>query len=114
MRLLLSLLLFMASAQAALAEDAELSPEIQKRIKRGEYLFRGACGGYCHGTDDGERDAPYLFDCTWLHGGSDDEIFSVIYNGVNGTRMNGFGDRLPAKEDDIRSIIEFLKHNRKC
>ena len=42
-------------AQLYLADPAALT--------RGKLLFTGSCGGYCHPTKPGNRDAPYLFDC---------------------------------------------------
>jgi mono/diheme cytochrome c family protein len=88
----------------SLAED-----DGQQAIERGEYLFKGACGAYCHSTTPELRDAPYLFDCEWLHGGSDDAIFKVIFEGVPNTRMPAFADLLPKGERDINQIIAFLK-----
>ena len=77
-------------------------------MQRGRLLFNGTCGGYCHGTSPGPRDAPYLFDCTWLHGGSDQDIFRVIYDGVPKTRMVPFGNNLPEGEDDIWRLVAYI------
>lgn len=79
-------------------------------IARGKAIYTGTCGGYCHSK--GPRDAPNLFDCTWLHGGSDEQIFHTISNGVKGTRMIGFAGKLPNGDKDIWSIVAFLKKNR--
>ena len=81
-------------------------------VKRGKAIFTGTCGGYCHNTSPGPRDAPYLFDCVWKHGGSDAEIFASIANGVPGTRMAAFGGLLPEGDDDIWKIVAFLKTRR--
>ena len=91
---------------------ADQESQQSERIKRGEYLFKGACGAYCHSVTAELRDAPYLFDCEWLHGGSDKAVYEVIYKGVSGTRMPGFGSKLPNGEEDIWQIIEFLKAKR--
>ena len=87
--------------------------ELNKQaVKRGEYLFKGACGAYCHSLTPELRDAPFLFDCSWIHGGSDDAIFKVIFSGVPDTRMPGFANMLPNGEDDIWQIVAYLKANR--
>lgn len=81
-------------------------------LKRGKSIFVGNCGAYCHSTQPGPKDAPYLFDCQWIHGGSDQEIFNTISNGVPGTRMIGFGGKLPRGDDDLWKVIAYLKKNR--
>jgi mono/diheme cytochrome c family protein len=81
-------------------------------LKRGKAVFTGTCGGYCHGVSPGLRDAPYLFDCIWIHGGSDAEIFATISNGVPKTPMVSFSGKLPEGDDDIWRIISYLKSER--
>ena len=54
-------------------------------IARGEALFNGTCGAYCHKMTPGNTDALFLFDCEWKHGSTDDDIFKVINQGVAGT-----------------------------
>lgn len=81
-------------------------------VKRGKMIFTGTCGGYCHSFSKGPRDAPYLFDCTWLHGGLDQEIFATITNGVPDTRMVSFAGTMPEGDDDLWRIIAFLKSAR--
>jgi hypothetical protein len=53
-------------------------------------------------------------DCVWLHGGSDQEIFNTIFNGVEGTRMIGFGGKLPEGDQDIWKLVAHLKKKRQC
>ena len=77
-------------------------------MQRGRLLFNGTCGGYCHGTSPGPRDAPYLFDCTWLHGGSDADIFRIISEGVPKTRMIAFGGNLPEGDADIWRLVAYI------
>jgi mono/diheme cytochrome c family protein len=81
---------------------------------RGEQLFTAACAAYCHSRDPGQREAPFLFDCDWLHGGSEEEIFATVSNGVPETRMVAFGGKLPNGDDDIRNLVAFLKANSQC
>ena len=81
---------------------------------RGEQLFTALCAAYCHSRDPGHREAPFLFDCEWVHGGSEDEIFATVSNGVPGTRMMAFGGKLPNGDDDIRNLIGFISANSNC
>ena len=83
-------------------------------LKRGKSLFVGTCGAYCHGLQPGNRDAPYLFDCEWKHGGSDEQIFRTIRGGVPNTRMQGFADRMPEGDEDLWKIVAFLKTKAGC
>jgi mono/diheme cytochrome c family protein len=83
-------------------------------VHRGEQLFTALCSAYCHGRDPGKREAPFLFDCQWLHGGSETEIFTTVSNGVPNTRMVPFGGKLPNGDDDIRNLVAFIKSNSQC
>ena len=62
----------------------------------------------------GQGGIPYLFDCTWIHGGSDEEIFHTIQRGVPGTQMVGFAEVLPEGNDDIWKIIAYLRSAATC
>ena len=77
-------------------------------VKRGKALFIGTCAGYCHTTTPSNREAPYLFDGRWAHGGSDQEIFDTIANGVPGTTMIAFGGKLPQGDDDIWRLVAYI------
>ena len=81
-------------------------------LKRGKSIFTGTCSGYCHSTKAGLRDAPYLFDCVWIHGGGDREIFATVSNGVPDTRMVSFGGKLPQGDDDIWRVIAYINSVR--
>ena len=81
-------------------------------IARGRAIFTGTCAGYCHKTTNIASDAPYLFDSQWLHGGSDQDIFNTISNGVPGTRMIAFGTNFPEGEDDLWKIVDYLRSSR--
>jgi mono/diheme cytochrome c family protein len=81
-------------------------------LERGRALFVGTCGAYCHHMTPGPGDAPYLFDCDWLHGGSDAEIFHTISTGVPGTRMVAFGGALP--DQDIWRLVTYLRSASTC
>ena len=78
-------------------------------LTRGRQLFTGLCAGYCHGLSPGPRDAPYLFDCTWLHGGRDTDLYRVIAEGVPETPMIAFGGQLPEGDDDIWRLVAYIR-----
>ncbi len=81
-------------------------------LKRGKSIFTGTCMGYCHSRKPGRREAPYLFDCDWRHGGSDKAIFHTITSGVPLTNMRSYAGVLPDGDEDIWKIIAFLKTQR--
>ena len=90
------------SPAAAYASDVEA-------LKRGKSIFVGTCGGYCHSTTPGPRDAPYLFDCVWKNGDRDEDIFAVIADGVPNTRMVSFRGALPDGDEDIWKLVAFIR-----
>jgi len=96
------------------APKAAMTPE---DLARGKALFTGTCGAYCHqanpqaGPGQG-ADAPFLFGCEFKHGGSDDQLFQTISQGVPGTRMVPFAGAIP--DDDIRRIVAYLKSASVC
>lgn len=93
----------------------QLYQQDQAALARGEALFIGSCAGLCHSLDDGQEaqpdvtDASYLFDCEWVHGGSDDTLFDVITRGIPDTRMVGFGENFPEGDADKWKLIAFLR-----
>ena len=114
-----ALALCLLTVSCAVIPDAEPTPfEVftadPAALLRGKGLFIGMCGGYCHARKPGNRAAPDLFDCTWKHGGSPDEIFATISNGVPPTQMMSYGGKLPEGDDDIWKIIAFLKTDSRC
>jgi len=81
-------------------------------VKRGQQLFIGMCGAHCHGLRPGNREAPFLFDCEWKHGGTFKEVFATISNGVPKTQMLPFGGKLP--DEDIWKLVAFLRAASRC
>ena len=81
-------------------------------LERGRALFAGSCAGYCHALEPDDREAVYLFDCEWKHGDSDEELFTIITEGILDTRMVGFGPNFPEGDDDKYRIIAFLRANQ--
>jgi mono/diheme cytochrome c family protein len=102
-------------AQAATANATDPVPKLLRSpddIARGRALFAGTCGAYCHKMTPAPADAPFLFDCTWLFGGSDQEVFHTITHGVPGSRMVPFGGAIP--DEDIWRIVAYLKSASQC
>lgn len=102
------------AAPAAIPAPQASSPA---DIARGKALFTGTCGAYCHrpstpNTVQAASDAPSLFDCDWLHGGSDAQIFETISRGVKGTRMVAFGGAIA--DEDIWRIVAYLRSASQC
>ncbi len=82
-------------------------------IALGRQIFEGVCTGYCHSPDVGQdRDVPDLFDCEWLHGDQDEDLFRVIMAGVAGTQMQGFNGRLP--EQDVWHVVAYIRSRSRC
>jgi mono/diheme cytochrome c family protein len=99
-----------AAAGDAAAKVAAYRADPQAML-RASQLFRAVCTGYCHTTQPAaDRVAPNLFDCEWIHGGSDAEIFHTIYTGVPDTQMQGFGERLP--EEDLWKMVAFIRQKQ--
>jgi mono/diheme cytochrome c family protein len=81
-------------------------------VQRGRLIFAGTCAGYCHKLSSERSDAPYLFDCEWIHGGRDEQIYTSIAEGISGTRMLAFGENFPEGAEDLWKVIAYLKVNR--
>lgn len=101
------------SGESSLSRADELLND-EAAVARGRSLFIGTCAGYCHKVTPEQVDAPFLFDCEWRHGGSDNEIYQTVTNGVPDTRMIGFGTNFPEGEEDLWRIIAYLKANRRA
>ncbi len=90
-------------------DPASQYQEDPEALARGEAVFVGTCSGYCHGRNVTVADVPNLFNCVWIHGDSNREIYNAITNGVSGSRMVAFAGRLPEGDEDIWKIVAFLK-----
>ncbi len=104
-----SLVIFLTLQGCAGPDPAGQYQEDPEALARGEAVFVGTCSGYCHIVGTAVGDVPDLFDCAWVHGGSNQEIYNTISNGVPGSRMIAFAGRLPDGDEDIWKIIAFLK-----
>ena len=108
-RLLPALVALVTLEGCTATDPATQYQEDPEALARGEAVFVGTCSGYCHGVNIVVGDVPNLFDCGWIHGGSNQEIFTTISKGVPGSRMVAFAGRLPEGDEDIWKIIAFLK-----
>ncbi len=106
-------------APAPVAASAEgVSPAVKYEkdpaaVHRGKLIYTGTCGAYCHpASPEAATDAPYLFDCAWKDGGTDEQIHYTITHGVKGTRMVSFAGAL--SDEDIWKVIAFLRTDSKC
>jgi cytochrome c oxidase cbb3-type subunit 3 len=104
------------AAATEAAEDASPAVKYEKdpaAVHRGKLIYTGTCGAYCHpASPAAATDAPYLFDCDWKDGGTDEQIHHTITHGVKGTRMVSFAGAL--SDEDIWKVIAFLRADSKC
>ena len=80
-RLLPSLVVLMTLQGCTGPDPASGYQEDPEALARGESVFAGTCSGYCHGMNVTIADVPNLFDCTWMHGGSNQDIYNTIATG---------------------------------
>ncbi len=96
----------------------------QLAMARGAALYAGSCSEFCHGATPTQAgagtaalratDAPDLFDCVWLQSQSDRQIEEIIVNGVEGSRMLGYGDNFPEGSRDHARLIAYLRNTAAC
>ncbi len=96
----------------------------QLAMARGAALYAGSCSEFCHGASPTQAgagtaalrapDAPDLFDCVWLQSQSDRQIEEIIVNGVEGSRMLGYGDNFPEGSRDHARLIAYLRNTAAC
>lgn len=79
-------------------------------VARGEAIYEGSCANFCHAVEGDE--AANLFDCEWVHGSSDEELHSIITEGIANTRMVGFGANFPDGGNDVWRLIAFIRQNQ--
>lgn len=113
MGLILFLLAACSSEENALPENptaADLFRQDPVALERGRALYEGSCASFCHEVEGDE--AIDLFDCQWRHGSSDEELFAIITNGIPDTRMVGFGDNFPEREEDTWRLVAYINNDR--
>lgn len=77
-------------------------------IASGMSIFNTNCAS-CHAVDGGGGIGPNLTDNYWLHGGSFQDIFTVVNNGVDGTSMIAWKNVFsPVQVRDVSSYVATL------
>jgi cytochrome c oxidase cbb3-type subunit 3 len=78
-----------------------------RAIESGRVMFRMQCAG-CHGLKaTGGRSGPDLTRGTFAAGDTDADLYGVIYDGVPGTEMPAFSDRLD--ENDRWRLVSYVR-----
>jgi cytochrome c oxidase cbb3-type subunit III len=74
-------------------------------LAEGKELYTSNCAS-CHLADGGGDIGPNLTDKYWIHGGSIQNIFGVVKNGVQGTNMVAWGQVLSPQ--NIQSVSSYI------
>ncbi len=86
------------------AEDT--SAARQDLIKRGAAVYKTRCL-LCHNAEGKSPNKRLRFaDHEWKHGRKPEQIQKVVADGLKGTAMMGFKNRL--KEDDIKAVTAYI------
>ena len=72
----------------------------------GAFYFRLMCWN-CHAAQSRGGRAPDLFKAQWLYGWTDDGIYQTVFNGLPGTQMQKFGDKL--SDEAIEMIVGYVR-----
>ena len=72
----------------------------------GAFYFRLMCWN-CHAAQTRGGRAPDLFKAQWLYGWTDDGIYQTVFNGLPGTQMQKFGDKL--SDEAIEMIVGYVR-----
>jgi len=103
-----ALLCFLAFGLASPVESRAESPDAAKQdlLKRGAQVYKTRCV-LCH-TAEGKspNERMRLSDQVWKHGDKPEEIQKVVAEGVKGTVMIGFKNRL--NNDDIKAVTAYV------
>ena len=97
----------------ALPENPTLADRFRQdpaALERGRALYEGSCAAFCHEVEGDE--AVDLFDCQWRHGSTDEELFSIISNGIPDTRMVGFGENFPEGDQDTWRLVAYINNSQ--
>ena len=103
----------MREAGAAAGDSFEVTPEtmarfigVAEQIEAGAETFATNCM-MCHGDRGQGLIGPNLADPFWIHGGSDEEIFDVITNGVPAKGMTPWGAIL--RPEQRAQLVAFIR-----
>ncbi len=93
----------MLSLERESSTDSTKSPE---ELKTGAQVYKARCV-VCHMKDgNAPTKKMRLSDQEWKHGNSLDEVQKVVTEGVKGTVMIGFKNRL--SKDEIKAVAAFV------
>lgn len=111
----LGLSLFFSAFVNAQEMEVDISPAAPREHSDGEdvidgaFYFRLMCWN-CHAGQTRGGGAPDLFKQEWLYGWTDSGIFQTVFNGLPGTQMQKFGDKL--SNEAIEMILGYLREEQ--
>jgi mono/diheme cytochrome c family protein len=98
-------------AVGLLAPIASTAADDEATIELGKSRFGEKCGGFCHGAGGKGARAPCLICGKFKHGESDEAIARNISDGIPGTAMGAFNDKLSPEE--VKAVVVFLRDQQK-
>jgi cytochrome c oxidase cbb3-type subunit 3 len=98
-----------ANMVAGIDENSVVFDESASALASGKTIFETNCAA-CHANDGGGGVGPNLTDEYWIHGGSIEEVFSIVKYGVVEKGMIPWQDQLsPEQMQQVSSYILTLK-----
>ncbi len=98
-----------ASPQKKIDETTVVFTTDAVALKDGEDTFKSICAS-CHRMDGGGDIGPNLTDAYWKHGGSIQDVFRIVTNGVPNTNMVAWGTSMsPEKIQNVSSYLLTLQ-----
>ncbi len=86
------------------AQDTDAAK--QALIKRGVLIYKTRCI-ICHNAEGKSPNKRMRFaDHEWKHGDKPEQVEKVVAEGVKGTAMMGFKNRL--KDDEVKAVIAYI------
>jgi cytochrome c oxidase cbb3-type subunit III len=80
--------------------------EKEELLKRGAQVYKSRCL-VCHGTaGKSPNERMRLSDNQWKHGDKPEDVEKVVAEGIKGTVMMGFKNKLP--ENDIKAVSIYV------
>lgn len=95
----------------AIVPISAIAADDEATIELGKTRFGEKCGGFCHGAGGKGARAPCLICGKFRHGETDDAIARNISDGIPGTAMGAFNDKLNG--DEVKAIVVFLREAQK-
>lgn len=95
----------MATMAASIDETNVTFDDSQASLTSGKSIFEANCAA-CHAADGGGGVGPNLTDQYWLHGGSIQDVFSVVKYGVVSKGMVPWEDQLSPQE--IQQVSSYI------